>query len=149
MPVGSVLLAAILAAPLQSQGLAQTAPAKTASRLTPRAKAAADPSFADALRGGDWYNFGPPKEADVEKEAPGVQLKIHDPQADSIIVYGERHHRDFEGAAPVPNLTSPQALQAAQPVVPGIGESCSYKYGCFDSGQTPLRDSVGSLLGLN
>jgi hypothetical protein len=142
--VRCALLAAAVAAMMPKPGCAQTAAAaKTSSAHSQRPKTAGESPFADALRGGDWYNFGPPKEADVEKQAPGVQLKVHDPQADSVIVYGERRHRDFEGTAPIPDLTSPQALDAAQPVVPGIGDSCSYKYGCFDSGQTPLRDMFG------
>ncbi len=91
----------------------------------------------------DWFSLGPEKEAEIEKEAPGVQIKVHDPQEDDIVVYGQRQKRDFEGATPAPNLTSPQALDAAQPAfVPAMGDSCTYKYGCFDSGQTPLRSSL-------
>lgn len=91
----------------------------------------------------DWFSYGPPKEAEVEREAPGVQIKAHDPREDDIIVYGVRQKRDFEGAAPGPDLTSPRALEAAQPMVPGIGDSCSYKTGCFDMSQTPLRSAAG------
>jgi hypothetical protein len=99
-------------------------------------------AVAGVMREDDWFSLGPPKEAEIEKEAPGVQIKVHDPHEDDIVVYGLRQKRDFEGATPAPNLTSPHALDAAQPLVPGIGDSCSYKYGCFDSGQTPLRSSL-------
>ncbi len=96
----------------------------------------------------DWFSLGPPKEAEIEKEAPGVQIKVRDPQEEDIIVYGIRQKRDFEGAAPSPNLTSPQALEAAQPAfVPNMGDSCSYKSGCFDMSQTPLRSVAEGLLG--
>ena len=38
---------------------------------------------------------------------------------------------------------------AAQPVVPGFGDSCSYKSGCFDKQQKGLFDTLPSLLGDN
>jgi len=96
----------------------------------------------------DWFSFGPPKEAEIEKEAPGVKIKVHDPQEDDIIVYGARQKRDFEDVVRSPNLTSPQALEAAQPTfVPNMGDSCSYKSGCFDMSQTPLLSAGASLLG--
>jgi hypothetical protein len=116
-------------------------------------KATAHPANPFAAAGGamqtdDWFSLGPPKEAEIEKEAPGVQIKVRDPQEDDIIVYGVRQKRDFEGAAPAPNLTSPQALEAAQPAfVPNMGDSCSYKSGCFDMSQTPLRSAAEGLLG--
>jgi hypothetical protein len=110
--------------------------------VKPRMRAASPFAQAGVMREDDWFSLGPPKEAEIEKEAPGVQIKVHDPHEDDIVVYGLRQKRDFEGATSAPNLTSPQALEAAQPVVPGIGDSCSYKYGCFDSGQTPLRSSL-------
>jgi hypothetical protein len=139
---------ALLGAPAMAQVAGSKPPAHHAARA--KETSAASPfAAAGTMRADDWYSFGPPREAEIEREAPGVQLKVHDPQAESIIVYGARRHRDFEGTAPIPNLTSPQALDAAQPVVPGIGDSCSYKYGCFDSSQTPLRDSIGNLLGIN
>ncbi len=108
----------------------------------PKPHAASPFTTAGVMHEDDWFSFGPPKEAEIEKEAPGVQIKVHDPHEDDIIVYGLRQKRDFEGATPAANLTSPQALEAAQPMVPGIGDSCSYKYGCFDSSQTPLRSSL-------
>jgi len=95
-----------------------------------------------AMQMDEWFSLGQQTEAEIEKEAPGVKIKVHDPEEEDIVVYGQRQKRDFEGATRAPNLTSPQALEAAQPVVPGIGESCSYKYGCFDSGQTPLRSML-------
>jgi hypothetical protein len=112
-----------------------------------KAKVRSASPFAEASQGSmhmdDWFSLGPEKEAEIEKEAPGVKIKVHDPQEDDIVVYGQRQKRDFEGATPAPNLTSPQALEAAQPAfVPAMGDSCTYKYGCFDSGQTPLRSSL-------
>ncbi len=41
------------------------------------------------------------------------------------------------------------ASDAAQPVVPGFGDSCSYKSGCFDKNQKGLFDTIPSLLGDN
>ncbi len=41
------------------------------------------------------------------------------------------------------------ASDAAQPVVPGFGDSCSYKSGCFDKQQKGLFDTIPSLLGDN
>ncbi len=119
----------------------QASPAHHA--VKPAARAASPFAGAGIMREDDWFSFGPPKEAEIEKEAPGVQIKVHDPHEDDLIVYGFRQKRDFEGATQAANLTSPQALEAAQPAfVPNMGDSCSYKYGCFDSAQTPLRSSL-------
>ena len=41
------------------------------------------------------------------------------------------------------------ASDAAQPVVPGFGDSCSYKSGCFDKQQKGLFDTIPALLGDN
>ena len=114
-----------------------------AAKAKPHAGAAADNGFTHV---DDWFSYGQ-TEADVEKAAPGVRIKARDPHEDDIIVYGEKHHRDFEGATRDANLTSPQGLDAAQPVVPGIGDSCSYKSGCFDSNQVSLRNAASSLFG--
>jgi len=140
---------AIASAAWPGRGVAQVAekPAVSSAHHAAKAKARSPSPFADAASGSmhmdDWFSLGPEKEADIEKEAPGVKIKVHDPQEDDIIVYGQRQKRDFEGATPAPNLTSPQALEAAQPAfVPAMGDSCTYKYGCFDSGQTPLRSSL-------
>lgn len=99
----------------------------------------------------DWFSYGAPKEADIEREAPGVKIKVQDPalEDENIVVYGARLKRDFQDIAPGSDLTSPQALDAAQPMVPGIGNSCSYKTGCFDSSQESLRDSIPALMGGN
>ncbi len=43
-------------------------------------------------------------------------------------------------------LTGPQALDAAQPVVPWIGTVCSYKTLCFDESQPRLRGSIPRVL---
>jgi hypothetical protein len=102
------------------------------------AAVAADNPFAHV---DDWFSYGQ-READVERQAPGVRIKARDPHEDDIVVLGERRRRDFEGATRDPNLTSPRGLDAAQPVVPGIGDSCSYKTGCFDSGQPTLRSTL-------
>lgn len=122
----------------------------TAHRTVKAAPHSANP-FASAgapMPTDDWFSLGPPKEAEIEKEVPGVQIKVHDPQEEDIIVYGIRQKRDFEGASVAPNLTSPQALEAAQPAfVPNMGDSCSYKYGCYDMSQTPLRSAAEGLLG--
>ncbi len=146
MPAGRLLASAAFALALSAARVpahaqqAEKPAAAHAARVKPRAAApAADNGF---MHVDDWFSYGPPKEAEVEREAPGVQLKVHDPHEDDIIVYGLRQKRDFEGVARDPNLTSPQGLDAAQPVVPGIGDSCSYKTGCFDSGQTPLRTAL-------
>ena len=146
MPVSrSHLFACLAAALVSSLGVAwaQDAEPNAAARhatAKPKPHAAApDNGFGHV---DDWFSYGT-READVEREAPGVRLKAHDPQEDDIIVYGARHRRDFEGATRDPNLTAPQGLDAAQPAyVPGIGDSCSYKSGCFDSGQTPLRSML-------
>jgi hypothetical protein len=142
MPVSrSCALAYLAAALAASFGVAQAqnaAPSHAAAKPKPHAAANADNGFGHV---DDWFSYGQ-READVEREAPGVRIKVHDPHEDDVIVYGERRRRDFEGVARDPNLTSPQGLDAAQPVVPGIGDSCSYKTGCFDSGQTPLRSML-------
>jgi len=139
-------LAAALAASLgvaqaQEAGQSADAPAGAHGHASAKTKphaVAADNGFGHV---DDWFSYGQ-READVERAAPGVQIKARDPHEDDIVVYGARRHRDFEGAERDPNLTSPQGLDAAQPVVPGIGNSCSYKTGCFDSGQTSLRSML-------
>ena len=132
-----------------TQAQAQTAEGGPPSHRATKAKVHAGTAAAPggAMQMDDWFSYGPPKEAEVEKEAPGVQIKAHDPHEDDIIVYGVRQKREFEGATRDPNLTSPQALDAAQPVVPGMGDSCSYKYGCFDSSQPSLRSDFDRLTG--
>jgi hypothetical protein len=142
---GMAIALAAIAEPCAAQVVEKSAtasghhPAKVKSRSAlPLAEGTGNSMHMD-----DWFSLGPEKEADIEKEAPGVKIKVHDPQEEDIIVYGQRQKRDFEGATPAPNLTSPQALEAAQPAfVPAMGDSCTYKYGCFDSGQTPLRSSL-------
>jgi hypothetical protein len=100
------------------------------------------PANSGAMHVDDWFSYGAPKEAEIEREAPGVQIKVHDPHEDDIIIYGNRQRRDFEGTAPIPNLTAPQHLDAAQSVVPAMGDTCSYKSGCFDMSQPTLRSDL-------
>jgi hypothetical protein len=148
MPVSRSHLFACLAAALaMSAGAVRAQEAEPNAATAPHAKpkphahaaAAADNGFGHV---DDWFSYGT-READVEREAPGVRIKARDPHEDDIVVFGARHRRDFEGATRDPNLTAPQGLDAAQPAyVPGIGDSCSYKSGCFDSGQTPLRSML-------
>lgn len=142
-------MAACTVAAGASQGLAQASDGGQAAHRAAKSKvhAVAATTQSGSMQVDDWFSYGPPKEAEVEKEAPGVQIKARDPHQDDIIVYGVRQKRDFEGAARDPNLTSPQALDAAQPVVPGLGDSCSYKYGCFDSSQPSLRSDLDRLTG--
>ena len=72
------------------------------------------------------------------------------PGAEQIIVFGRRLKR-----APVesdlvrhdePGSEAWQS-EAAQPVVPGLGDSCSYKSGCFDKDQPGLFSTIPSLFG--
>ena len=142
-------LAACLVAAGTSQALAQASDGGQTAHRAAKSKvhAVAATTQSGAMPVDDWFSYGAPKEAEVEREAPGVQIKVHDPHEDDITVYGVRQKRDFEGATRDPNLTSPQALDAAQPVVPGLGDSCSYKYGCFDSSQPSLRSDFDRLTG--
>jgi hypothetical protein len=142
-----ILFACLAMAASLQQGHAQALEAErssaSASHAAAKAKAhgtapAPDNAFAHV---DDWFSYGR-TEADVERAAPGVRIKAHDPHEDDIIVYGARQKRDFEGASRDANLTAPQGLDAAQPVVPGIGDSCSYKGGCYDMNQTPLRSAL-------
>ena len=116
-------------------------PAASHSAAKPKAHGTSTPSDNPFMHVDDWFSYGR-TEADVERAAPGVRIKARDPHEDDIIVYGQRQKRDFEGASRDANLTSPQSLDAAQPVVPGIGDSCSYKTGCFDSSQPTLRSTL-------
>jgi hypothetical protein len=152
MPVSRPIAFACLAAAFAASSPASAQPAlSNAAPLAHRAvrpKQHSTPPVADNafMHVDDWFSYGQ-READVERAAPGVQIKAHDPHEDDIIVYGARQRREFEGATRDPNLTAPQGLDAAQPVVPGIGDSCSYKGGCYDMGQTPLRSAASSLFG--
>ena len=72
------------------------------------------------------------------------------PGAETIIVFGRRMRkapvesdlvrRDAPGA-------EAWSSEAAQPYVPGIGDSCTYKSGCFDKNQPGLFDTIPSLFG--
>ncbi len=72
------------------------------------------------------------------------------PGAETIIVFGKRMRK-----APVesdlirhdePGAEAWQS-DAAQSYVPGIGDSCTYKSGCFDKGQPGLFDTIPTLFG--
>ncbi len=72
------------------------------------------------------------------------------PGAETIIVFGKRMRK-----APVeselirhdePGAEAWQS-EAAQSYVPGIGDSCTYKSGCFDKGQPGLFDTIPTLFG--
>ena len=72
------------------------------------------------------------------------------PGAETIIVFGKRLPK-----APVesdlvrrdaPGAESWQS-EAAQSYVPGMGDTCTYKSGCFDKGQPGLFDTVPALFG--
>ena len=72
------------------------------------------------------------------------------PGAETIIVFGKRLRK-----APVesdlvrhdePGAESWQS-DAAQSYVPGIGDSCSYKSGCFDKDQPGLFSTIPTLFG--
>jgi hypothetical protein len=151
--LSALAAALVLALPPAAAAASQSGPSAKTANATPHQAARTKPRLAAPAEGNpfaqvsSWFSYGGLKEADIEREAPGVQIKARDPQEDELIVFGERRHRDFEGAAPEPNLTSPQALDAAQPMVPGMGDSCSYKSGCFDSSQVPLRSAASSLFG--
>jgi hypothetical protein len=135
-PIRLACLAFVLSAACSAAWAAQGAQAgHAAAKPKP---VAADNGFGHVE---DWFSYGR-TEAEVERAAPGVRIKAHDPHEDDIIVYGVKQRRDFEGASRDANLTSPQGLDAAQPVVPGIGDSCSYKSGCFDSSQPTLRSTL-------
>jgi hypothetical protein len=142
MPVSRPLAFACFALALAGQASHAQAPQAGKAKAHAAAPAGENPF----MHVDDWFSYGR-TEADVEKAAPGVRIKARDPHEDDIIVYGQRQKRDFEGASRDANLTSPQGLDAAQPVVPGIGDSCSYKGGCYDMGQTPLRSVASSLIG--
>jgi len=127
--------------------LACPAAAQTASAAATHHGAKAKPHTQAQVTSGtmhvdDWFSYGAPREAEIEREAPGVQIKAHDPHEDDIVVYGNRQRRDFEGTAPIPNLTAPQHLDAAQSVVPAMGDTCSYKSGCFDMSQPTIRSDL-------
>ena len=72
------------------------------------------------------------------------------PGVENIIVFGTRLKK-----APVeselvrhddPGAEAWQS-EAAQPYVPGMGDSCTYKSGCFDKGQPALFDTIPTLFG--
>jgi len=144
-----IVALAMLAGQAAAQAPSDDAPvAHHALKAKPRAGAPA--SGKTTMQVDDWFSYGAPKEADVEREAPGVKIKVHDSaDEEDMVVYGARLKRDFEDIARGSDLTSPQALDAAQPMVPGLGNSCSYKTGCFDSSQESLRDSIPALIGGN
>ena len=65
--------------------------------------------------------------------------------AEEIIVIGERERREFSLLRPSDELTGPRALDAAQPVVPWPGTTCTYKNLCYDMSQPPLRATLPRL----
>ena len=97
----------------------------------------------------DWFSYDPPTKSLIPTatQNPILQLPktksaetdVFSGLAEEIIVVGERQRRDFLDVKPDDELTGPQALDAAQPVVPWIGTACSYKTLCYDMKQPPLR----------
>ena len=72
------------------------------------------------------------------------------PGAEQVIVFGRRLRKaPIESDLVRHDDAGAEAWQseAAQPVVPGIGDSCSYKSGCFDKDQPGLFSTIPSLFG--
>ncbi len=72
------------------------------------------------------------------------------PGSETIIVFGKRLPRaPVESDLVRHDAPGSEAWQseAAQSYVPGIGDSCSYKSGCFDKDQPGLFTTVPSLFG--
>ncbi len=72
------------------------------------------------------------------------------PGADTIVVFGKRMRRaPVESELIRRDEPGAEAWQsdAAQSYVPAMGDSCSYKSGCFDKSQPGLLDTVPTLFG--
>ncbi len=98
-----------------------------------------------------WFSYGEPKEAGASRRlipdisaAEKAEVAFGD-VAEEIIVIGERQRRDFALLRPGDELTGPRALDAAQPVVPWPGSTCTYKNLCYDLSQPPLRATLPRL----
>jgi hypothetical protein len=88
----------------------------------------------------DWFSYRPPAPAGFDPPGqPADSRNGLDDLAEKIVVIGERQRRDFQETRPDQELAGPRALDAAQPVVPWIGTTCSYKTLCYDMSQPPLR----------
>jgi len=86
--------------------------------------------------------------------APGsaearLGMSAEAPNVETITVIGERHAIPAERFVPASTPGESWNSDAAQPMVPGLGDSCSYKSGCFDKDQTGLFTSLPALLGNN
>ena len=72
------------------------------------------------------------------------------PGTESIIVFGKRLRRAPVEAEELrrdaPGAESWQS-EAAQSYVPGMGDTCTYKSGCFDKAQPGLLSTIPSLFG--
>ena len=98
-----------------------------------------------------WFSYDAPKKAPNARKllsdisaAEKADVAFGD-VAEEIIVVGERQRRDFALSRPSDELTGPRALEAAQPMVPWPGSTCTYKNLCYDLSQPPLRATLPRL----
>ncbi len=89
-----------------------------------------------------WFSYDKPGRQvfkSIQLELPDNSRNGFDDLTDEIVVIGERQRRHLQLVKPDEDMTGPRGLDAAQPVVPGIGAVCSYKTLCYDMSQPPLR----------
>jgi hypothetical protein len=79
----------------------------------------------------------------MRAEAPVKPAK----DAETLTVYGKRRAPTEEALHAIPRSAESWQSDAAQPMVPRMGDTCTYKSGCFDSSQPGLFSTLPSLLG--
>ncbi len=124
-------------------------PGPAAARKPPVAAKAAPPNaFADAVVVP--WSLAPPMGATEARLGLRAERDDSDtpPGTEQIIVFGRRlaPTGSIETRRDAPGAEAWQS-EAAQPMVPGMGDTCTYKSGCFDKGQTGLFTSVPALFG--
>jgi hypothetical protein len=93
----------------------------------------------------NWVSLAPaPGSAEAR-----LGMSAEAPSVETITVIGQRHAIPEERLFPTSTPGESWHSDAAQPMVPGLGDSCSYKSGCFDKDQTGLFTSLPALLGNN
>ena len=129
------MLALVLAVPVARA----SPPASARAAANPFADASVVPWSLDQKMGETENKLGMRAERESTDPLPG---------SEQIIVFGRRRaptgsvetRHDSAGA-------EAWSSEAAQPYVPGLGDSCTYKSGCFDKGQEGLFTSIPALFG--
>jgi hypothetical protein len=134
---------------LCTPALAQTPPASHRAK-PPSPKAAASRAAPPRMDVLNWFSLAPAPgsaEARLGMRAEAERKADAANHVETITVFGTRRAPTEEALHHDEPTAESWQSDAAQSYVPGIGESCTYKSGCFDNAQPGLFDSLPKLFG--